>query len=1647
VPRKGNMPVPPKWSGQDKRFGETVKNNLDVLCGYSGDPLDRAITARDLLDSGVVRLASGSTFFSGSSSGLAPATGVANYDFPPAPTNLTASGAFQNILLTWNVGLYEGHSHSEVFRHTSDSIADATLIGQVSGFSGVFSDSVGGGQTYFYWVRSINQSGIVGPFNSSQGTEGQTSTDVAVLLDILTGEITSSELASSLGDPIATIPTLDGRIDDLDAYTGYGDDYEGNSLLYRIDATETATSTAATAAATANTAVTTLSSAVSSTNTSVSSSLSSLNTSVSNLQTSLSDLTSGTTAVYVQDDAPTGTISTFSRWYDTDNNMAPYVRIDANGDGTETWESLLDPRIGENESAITTLNTEIFAADGTSLLATSSALNTLDSTVLGIYTPADNSVDPAVPASGILASVASDVTSLNSEVFAADGGSLLATGTSVSNLTTDVRSIYTVGDDTVDPVVPASGILASVQSDVTTLNGEVFNEDGSSLLATGSAVAGLTTDVRDIYTAADGDTAASGILASVQSDVTSLNGEVFAADGTSLLAAGSALTGLTTDVRDIYTAADDSVDPATPASGILSSVQSDVTTLNGEVFAADGSSLLATGSAVSGLTTDVRSIYTAPDNSVNPAVPASGILASVQSDVTDLNAEVFAANGASLLATGQSVTSLTNNVNAIYDADGAVDADGNAIPSGVVASAQAAITALNGAVFDADGNIQIATGAAITAVDNKVLAIYDPEDATAVTQVSSIQNSLTSLNGAVFDENDAVKLATSSALGGLQQDVSNIYVPADDTVNPPTPATGVLSVVQSDVVNLEGAVFNDEGGVKLASGDALSTLTNSVTSIYVPADDTVNPPVAASGALASVQSDVTNLKGEVFGEDGESKLALGSSLSTLTNDVNAIYDADGGDADGDGNPTPSGLLSSAQASITSLEGAVFDENDAVKLATGSALEGLTSSVEAIYDADGGLDDDNNPVPTGLVVTAQQDITSLKGAVFNDAGGVKLATGTAVSTLTNSVKNIYDPDGDLDEDGNKIPTGLLVSSQEDITLLKGQVFDSEGVIKLAQADAFEELKSEVIGTGNVSASRIDGLYAALYDEGGALFASASALETLDTAVTAEGGIASKVSNIAASMFADGDTTTGSLLATSENLDKVTTEVFPNGASEASRISQLSSALYKDGDPDEGVKLASADFVSNINTAIFGDGTTQTAAANKIDTLQVAVTGTDGTGGISASIQEVQEIVGDSESGLQSQYSIKIDNNNHIAGFGLSNTANDDGSPTSAFIIRADKFAIVNPDAADEASNEPSNNTNILMPFAIQGEDELDDDGNVAVPAGVYIDGAFIKNGTITTAQITEATIDTAKITGQLSANRIGPVGKIDTSLLNIDGSIIRSEVINGVSTLTLGNVSANKIKAGTLDCDEFTVENLRAKNITGDVNDLTPFEMASATAINAPSGAEQTLFTGFIPEQADDVEKRPYISAEGWGVFENDDVYRIELWMRNNVPASGVVQLGIAASGSTFWSNDFAIVSFAGDKTSIVQAGAELSANGSAKGVVTGSFYQSFDETTYVYYEIATNATVIVAGDSVQSGGSTPSYQMVNSFFFRAPQDYHPYQFSISGGLAARTSYSIDFEIRIGVYNTYKYYVPYSQPAKNWTHDKIYALKGIAMSLR
>jgi hypothetical protein len=239
--KRSNLSIPTGWANQDRRFAESVKENLDVLVGHRGDKLDRAVTFRDLLDAGIVKLARGVTNFDGRASSIATEDDIPNLDIPPAPTNLTASGAFRNIILTWNLKLYGGHSAVQVFRHTSDSIANATMVAQVSGFTGVYADEVGSGQTFYYWVRAVNQNDVLGPFNSSTGVQGVTSPDVTFLLSSLTTAITSSQLATSLSEPIAKIPGIE-------TFTGYTSGYSGDSLITRIGAVETTAGNAATSA-------------------------------------------------------------------------------------------------------------------------------------------------------------------------------------------------------------------------------------------------------------------------------------------------------------------------------------------------------------------------------------------------------------------------------------------------------------------------------------------------------------------------------------------------------------------------------------------------------------------------------------------------------------------------------------------------------------------------------------------------------------------------------------------------------------------------------------------------------------------------------------------------------------------------------------------------------------------------------------------------------------------------------------------------------------------------------------------------------------------------------------------------------------------------------------------------------------------------------------------------------------------------------------------------------------------------------------------------------------------------------------------------------------------------------------------------------
>lgn len=219
------IPKPPaSVDAETRRYLEALAEAVEIRLGRRGDPIDRAITLRELVAGGLAANLDGANFneryFNSSNIDMGPIdiSLVTDLTPPSVITNLTVAGAYSVINMSWTAPIDGNFSQTEVWSHTSDSIGDATLLGITTGFT--YSDPVGSGVTRYYWIRNVSTAGVYGPFNSGSGTAGTTATDVAHQLAVLGNAITSSQLASSLATPIALIPGLSSTVSTLNSTVG-----------------------------------------------------------------------------------------------------------------------------------------------------------------------------------------------------------------------------------------------------------------------------------------------------------------------------------------------------------------------------------------------------------------------------------------------------------------------------------------------------------------------------------------------------------------------------------------------------------------------------------------------------------------------------------------------------------------------------------------------------------------------------------------------------------------------------------------------------------------------------------------------------------------------------------------------------------------------------------------------------------------------------------------------------------------------------------------------------------------------------------------------------------------------------------------------------------------------------------------------------------------------------------------------------------------------------------------------------------------------------------------------------------------------------------------------------------------------------------
>lgn len=167
-------------------------------------------------------------------------------------------------------------------------------------------------------------------------------------------------------------------------------------------------------------------------------------------------------------------------------------------------------------------------------------------------------------------------------------------------------------------------------------------------------------------------------------------------------------------------------------------------------------------------------------------------------------------------------------------------------------------------------------------------------------------------------------------------------------------------------------------------------------------------------------------------------------------------------------------------------------------------------------------------------------------------------------------------------------------------------------------------------------------------------------------------------------------------------------------------------YVDATTSLATRLTGLDAFDSTNAAaITTESTARVSGDNSLASLITTLTST--VAGNTASIATNATVV----SGLSAQYTVKVDVNGHVAGFGLASLPIN-GAVVSSFIVQANDFAIVDP------GNGLSSPT---VPFAVSG--------GVVFMNSVVINGALIQNATITNAQIANLTLGTA----QMAANAI------------------------------------------------------------------------------------------------------------------------------------------------------------------------------------------------------------------------------------------------------------------------------------------------------
>lgn len=361
-------------------------------------------------------------------------------------------------------------------------------------------------------------------------------------------------------------------------------------------------------------------------------------------------------------------------------------------------------------------------------------------------------------------------------------------------------------------------------------------------------------------------------------------------------------------------------------------------------------------------------------------------------------------------------------------------------------------------------------------------------------------------------------------------------------------------------------------------------------------------------------------------------------------------------------------------------------------------------------------------------------------------------------------------------------------------------------------------------------------------------------------------------------------------------------------------------------------------------------------------------------------------------LYAQYTIKLDVNGKVSGYGLASTGPN--GVGSVFEVRADKFVIAAPAGAAAG----------YVPFAVLTAPTVI--GGVTLPAGVYAQAAFIVDAQITNAKIANLAVDNAKIANlsaaKLTAGAIAVGATISSTGVYGGGGPMWS--IDGAGNATFNNAVVRGTvyaTAGAFSGDISAASGNFRGQITG--GSYTGYAWPAAGLSGFYLGASGLLLGNY------NNGKYLHVTASG-------DVYAPGFSIANGVSTFGGALS--AATGSFAGSLNAASGTFAGSLTAnainavstinigpnqvtipmgnsaaVYGATVTITVTTTTKVICVASFYGQ--QISHFIAKILRGATVVAEGEGTSSGGIDPVLPITITGVDTISPGTHTY--TVSGG--------------------------------------------------